>query len=255
MKRIVSSLAVSLLCGWCGAQSFGADVPGMQVAMVPGGLAARVAAPQPPGMRRPVPAPSELERQIQATADFEAVVDAERTREPGVPEPKPAAAPIGPRRVRVSGLLTDSRRNPLKGVYLIFFRFQDAGQGKGDVARNSMYVPVVDGVFKASLELPVTDSAFRVIAEAPKGTGWIVKPRPYFVQAGSFEDPARAASLRAGLSIKFSEAFITRDTVEGTEMHQVRVGPFERKDEAEAAAAWLESAGAESLVLRDAPAQ
>ncbi|HAH05495.1 MAG TPA: hypothetical protein DCM05_03060, partial [Elusimicrobia bacterium] len=161
--------------------------------------------------------------------------------------------PAAMRRVRVSGLLMDGRRNRMKGVYLLFFRFLDDEGGSLASVRSSMYVPVEDGVFKATLELPETASQYRVIAEAPKGTDWLVKPRPYYVQAGSFEEPARAESLRAGLSIRFARAFITQDVVEGTQRHQVRVGPFDRKGEADEAALWLEAAGTESLVLRGDP--
>ncbi|MBI5242650.1 MAG: SPOR domain-containing protein, partial [Elusimicrobia bacterium] len=157
------------------------------------------------------------------------------------------------RRLQVEGLLTDSKYKPLQGVYLLYFRFLDAQPGSRELWQSSMYVAVNDGAFRATLDVPESaaprgSQGLRVSAEAPKGTGWIVKSKPYFVQVGSFESSERARELMSGLSPKFSRAFIA---VSKLGAHQVRVGPFDRKADAEDAAGALQTLGHEVLVLRE----
>jgi rare lipoprotein A len=55
---------------------------------------------------------------------------------------------------------------------------------------------------------------------------------PYTVQVGSFRDIDNARRLRAGLNIKYSDVYITEKVIDDTTYYRVRVGKFQKLEEA-----------------------
>jgi cell division protein FtsN len=72
----------------------------------------------------------------------------------------------------------------------------------------------------------------------------------YFVQAGAYSRSEDAEQQRANLALLGMAAKITEREQAGRTMYRVRLGPFERKDEAEAAKERLGAAGVVSALVR-----
>ena len=77
-----------------------------------------------------------------------------------------------------------------------------------------------------------------------------VDPFAYFVQAGAYGRPEEAEQQRARLAMLGYEAKVTEREQSGRTMYRVRVGPFDRKDDADGAKDKLASAGVESALVR-----
>ncbi len=75
-------------------------------------------------------------------------------------------------------------------------------------------------------------------------------PFVYFVQAGAYVSPADAEQQRARLAMMGLNAKITEREQSGRTMHRVRVGPFDKRDLADAAKGQLDGAGIESVLVR-----
>ncbi len=89
-------------------------------------------------------------------------------------------------------------------------------------------------------------SAPRASASAPAGAD----PFSYFVQAGAYGKTEDAEQQRARLAMMGMEAKLTEREQSGRTVFRVRVGPFDKKDEAEAAKLKLGDAGIESALVR-----
>jgi cell division protein FtsN len=94
-------------------------------------------------------------------------------------------------------------------------------------------------------------------ASAPAGgasqvasTKPVPDPFSYFVQAGAYADQEEAEQQRARLAIIGFEAKLTEREQAGRTMYRVRVGPYEKKDDADAAKEKLNEAGVESALVR-----
>ncbi len=75
-------------------------------------------------------------------------------------------------------------------------------------------------------------------------------PFLYFVQTGAFRTSDDAESQRAKLSLMGVEAKVTEREQSGRTVHRVRVGPFERREEADRIKEKLESGGLETALVR-----
>jgi len=75
-------------------------------------------------------------------------------------------------------------------------------------------------------------------------------PFTYFVQAGAYARPEDAEQQRAKLAMMGLAAKITERDQAGRTMYRVRVGPFEKKEEADAAKEKLDGTGVESALVR-----
>lgn len=170
--------------------------------------------------------------------------------------PAPGAQEKAQGMLQVNGLLLDSRGEPLHGTFLLQFRVVDPAMDGWELWRTSQYVPVKDGEYHAVLRIPKEISpsgippGWRVLAEPPQGTRWTVKSLPFFVQVGSFAKEKRAQKLAEELAPEFSRTFVTAAKVQDGDVHQVRIGPFELKNDAEDAAWWLNSIGHEAIVVK-----
>lgn len=72
----------------------------------------------------------------------------------------------------------------------------------------------------------------------------------YFVQAGAFRTAEDAEAQRAKLSLMGVNAKVTEREQSGRQVFRVRIGPFDRKDEADRQKERLESSGVETALVR-----
>ncbi|MBC7956046.1 MAG: SPOR domain-containing protein, partial [Cytophagales bacterium] len=72
----------------------------------------------------------------------------------------------------------------------------------------------------------------------------------YFVQAGAFGRPEDAEAQRAKLAISGWAAKVTEREQSGRTVYRVRLGPFEKKEEATQIKEKLENAGVESALVQ-----
>ncbi len=75
-------------------------------------------------------------------------------------------------------------------------------------------------------------------------------PFLYFVQAGAFRTPEDAEAQRAKLSLMGFEAKVSEREQSGRQVFRVRVGPFEKKDDADRQKERLEGGGVETALVR-----
>jgi cell division protein FtsN len=85
---------------------------------------------------------------------------------------------------------------------------------------------------------------------APLSTKTGPDPFSYFVQAGAYTLTEDADQQRARLAMLGFEAKLSEREQGGRTMYRVRIGPFDRKDDAEAARDKLNVAGVESALVR-----
>lgn len=77
-----------------------------------------------------------------------------------------------------------------------------------------------------------------------------VQPVTYFVQAGAYARSDDAEQQRANLGLLGMTAKVTEREQAGRTVYRVRVGPFERKEEADAAKERLAGAGVDAAIVR-----
>ena len=75
-------------------------------------------------------------------------------------------------------------------------------------------------------------------------------PFIYFVQAGAYARGEDAEQQRANLALMGLAAKVTEREQSGRTVYRVRVGPYERKEEADAAKERLDGAGIDSALVR-----
>jgi cell division protein FtsN len=83
-------------------------------------------------------------------------------------------------------------------------------------------------------------------AKAAAGTD----PFFYFVQAGAYRTPEDAEAQRVKLSLMGFDAKVTEREQSGRQVWRVRVGPFDKKDDADRQKDKLESSGVETALVR-----
>jgi cell division protein FtsN len=76
------------------------------------------------------------------------------------------------------------------------------------------------------------------------------EPFTYFVQAGAYSRTEEAEQQRARLAMLGYTARITEREQAGRTVYRVRVGPFEQKDQADAARVQLDGSGVEAALVR-----
>ena len=87
-------------------------------------------------------------------------------------------------------------------------------------------------------------------ARSGGGAGAAGDPFLYFVQAGAFRTAEDAEAQRAKLSLMGIEARVTEREQSGRQVWRVRVGPFDRRDEADRQKLQLEAGGFETALVR-----
>jgi cell division protein FtsN len=86
--------------------------------------------------------------------------------------------------------------------------------------------------------------------EAAKSTKPGADPFTYFVQVGAFAKPEDAEQQRARVALMGLSAKVSEREQSGRTMYRVRLGPFERKEQADAAQEKLAGSGIEAALVR-----
>ena len=97
---------------------------------------------------------------------------------------------------------------------------------------------------KSKLEAP---------ASAPPAVGSVGSgsdPFSYFIQAGAFRTPEDAEQQRARLSLLGMQARVSEREQSGRTVYRVRLGPFDKKDDADKAKDRLDSNSIETALVR-----
>lgn len=84
---------------------------------------------------------------------------------------------------------------------------------------------------------------------APAGST-TVDPFSYFVQAGAFRTPEDAEAQRVKLSLLGMQAKVTEREQSGRTVYRVRLGPFDRKEDADKAKERLDNNSIETALVR-----
>lgn len=102
---------------------------------------------------------------------------------------------------------------------------------------------------KAEVKPAPSDDPLGDLAKA-KSTTAPVDPFSYFLQAGAFRSVEDAEAQRAKLTLMGLQAKVTEREQAGRTVYRVRLGPFDSKDDAEAAKIRLDDANIESALVR-----
>jgi len=102
-----------------------------------------------------------------------------------------------------------------------------------------------------------TRNAAAILADRPSAPAAIVAstksgpdPFNYFVQAGAFARPEDAEQQRAKLAMLGLTAKVTEREQSGRTVYRVRLGPFDKKEEADTTKEKLDGSGVESALVR-----
>ena len=96
---------------------------------------------------------------------------------------------------------------------------------------------------------PIGDLA-KSRAEAPAVAGGGVDPFTYFVQAGAYRTPEDAEQQRARLTLLGVQAKVSEREQSGRTVYRVRLGPFDRKEDADRAKERLDGNSIETALVR-----
>ncbi len=88
------------------------------------------------------------------------------------------------------------------------------------------------------------------LGDLAKAKAGAADPFAYFIQVGAFRTPEDAEAQRAKLSLTGVEAKVTEREQSGRQIYRVRVGPYDKKDEAEKIKTQIEAAGHETALVR-----
>ena len=97
-------------------------------------------------------------------------------------------------------------------------------------------------------DLAKAKSAAKPSAEKPVAGG--VEPFNYFIQVGAFRTPEDAEQQRAKLSLMGFQAKVTEREQSGRTVYRVRLGPFDKKDDADTTKEKLDSQSVEAALVR-----
>ena len=99
---------------------------------------------------------------------------------------------------------------------------------------------------------PLGDLAKAKIQARPQApsSGVGVDPFTYFIQVGAFRTPEDAEQQRAKLSLLGFQARVTEREQSGRTVYRVRLGPFDKKDEADKTKEKLEGNAIETALVR-----
>ncbi len=97
---------------------------------------------------------------------------------------------------------------------------------------------------------PLGDLAKASSQGKPIASSTPVEPIQYFVQVGAFNSPEDAQAQRAKMALMGLDARITEREQAGRTVFRVRLGPFERQEEAEKMKTELHAGGTEAALVR-----
>ncbi len=88
------------------------------------------------------------------------------------------------------------------------------------------------------------------LAKAKAAASTAAEPFSYFVQVGAYRTPEDAEAQRAKLSISGFEAKVSEREQSGRAVFRVRVGPFDKREDADKAKEKLDGAGMDTALVR-----
>ena len=94
------------------------------------------------------------------------------------------------------------------------------------------------------------DAAGAAPTPAPATTAAGTDPFSYFIQAGAFRTPEDAEQQRARLSLLGMQARVSEREQAGRTVYRVRLGPFDKKDDADRAKDRLDNNSVETALVR-----
>ena len=90
----------------------------------------------------------------------------------------------------------------------------------------------------------------KVSVKTPASAAASADPFSYFIQAGAFRTPEDAEQQRAKLSLLGFQAKVSEREQSGRMIYRVRLGPFEKKDEADKVKERLDASAVETALVR-----
>ena len=114
------------------------------------------------------------------------------------------------------------------------------------VAKPAVSSDPLGDLAKSRTETPAVAAAPVTVAAAGSGAD----PFSYFIQAGAFRTPEDAEQQRARLSLLGVTARVTEREQAGRTVYRVRLGPFDKKDEADKVKDRLDSNSIETALVR-----
>jgi len=117
----------------------------------------------------------------------------------------------------------------------------------GDLARAKVDAAAGPAAAPPPLALPALSPPAQPAAAAPTVGA---DPFNYFVQAGAFRTPEDAEQQRAKLALMGLMARVSEREQAGRVVYRVRLGPFDKKDDADKAKTRLDSGGVEAALVR-----
>jgi cell division protein FtsN len=95
---------------------------------------------------------------------------------------------------------------------------------------------------------PLGDLAKAKVEGLPSGPG--IDPFSYFIQAGAFRTPEDAEQQRAKLLLLGMQAKVSEREQAGRTVYRVRLGPFDKKEDADKAKERLDNNSIETALVR-----
>jgi cell division protein FtsN len=177
---------------------------------------------------------------VQGSADKEAEAKKNRDWDPnagltGKPAAKPGEAPAIPAPAAPAAPVAPA--GPQSGA---------APDLLGDLAKARAEGKPVQA--PAAPTAPATPAA--AVSPAATAAGASADPFQYFVQAGAFRTPEDAEQQRAKLMLMGVQARVSERDQSGRTVYRVRLGPFDKKDEADKAKEKLDGGGVEAVLVR-----
>ncbi len=114
------------------------------------------------------------------------------------------------------------------------------------VAKPAVSSDPLGDLAKSRMEAPAVAAAPAAVAAAGSGAD----PFSYFIQAGAFRTPEDAEQQRARLSLLGVTARVSEREQAGRTVYRVRLGPFDKKDEADKVKDRLDSNSIETALVR-----
>ncbi|MGD1076629.1 MAG: septal ring lytic transglycosylase RlpA family protein [Thermodesulfovibrionales bacterium] len=78
---------------------------------------------------------------------------------------------------------------------------------------------------------------------------YVASSGPFTIQVGSFREMENARRLKAGLDLKYKAVYVSETIIDETTFYRVRVGKFQRKEEAFSVARSLAEEGYSPLIM------
>ncbi len=125
-----------------------------------------------------------------------------------------------------------------------------AAKGSKQAASAALADPLGDLAKAKSEAKPKAEAKPDARPDSLASAGGSADPFSYFIQAGAFRTPEDAEAQRAKLSLMGFQAKVTEREQSGRTVYRVRLGPFDKKDEADKTKEKLDGNAIETALVR-----